>query len=116
MALASDRTITRHAYTEGETPDARGNVAKTWSAGTEVAVGGWATTTTDELTESGREAGIERLSVYGTAANLSVFSPRDRATVDGVLYELDGPVSDYSHSPFTPALDRAVIVLKRIEG
>lgn len=54
--------------------------------------------------------GLTVLAPYGVA-----IGPRDRVTVHGIEYEVEGEPGDYTHGPFgyVPGIE---IALKRVEG
>lgn len=106
-------TVLTHAVSEGA-DDAYGSPTKTWAAGVQQRVMGWAPASTDrEPVEVGRTVVVRDLDVF--APPEFAIGPHDRATIDGLLYEVVGNPGDYTHGPFgfTPGI---VVSLKRVEG
>lgn len=98
MALPTPYTILHEAFVDG-TEDAHGNVSSGWADPVPLRVHGWATPGSDqEPFEVGRNAVLRDLDVYAPGG--TVVAPRDRLTIDGVLYEVVGYVEDYTKGPW----------------
>lgn len=104
-------TVSHSAWTE-ETPDSWGSPTRGWRSAVQVEVFGWASPGADsEIRDTA--TGVRRdLDLY---APTGFTRPRDRVTVDGVLYECVGWPEDYTHSPFGFEAGYR-INLKRLEG
>lgn len=104
-------TVSHSAWTE-ETPDSWGTPTRGWSAAVQVEVFGWASPGADsEIRDTA--TGVRRdLDLYSPTG---FTRPRDRVTVDGVLYECVGWPEDYTHGPFGFEAGYR-INLKRVEG
>lgn len=104
-------TVSHSAWTE-ETPDGWGSPTRGWADPVVVEVFGWAPPSPDtEIRDIG--TGTRRdLDLY---APTGFTRPRDRVTVDGVLYECVGWPEDYTHGPFGFEAGYR-INLKRVEG
>lgn len=104
----------QHIPHTGSGTDAHGNPVDTYGTPVDVAVHGWAPPTADqEPFEAGRSAVVRDLDVY--LPDGSMFRPKDRASVAGVLYEVVGHPEDYTTGPFRWAAGWR-LNLKRVEG
>lgn len=113
VILPTPYTVTRAPYQPGAV-DAHGNVADTWGAPVSVQVHGWAPPKADaEPGDPARSAVVRDLDLYAPPGTTG--APRDRWTVDGVVYEQVGHVEDYTRGPWQWAAG-VRINLKRVEG
>lgn len=112
-AFPTPFVVQREAFVAGGV-DAHGNPAEGWSTPVDVPVFGWSPPAADrEPFETARGAVQRDLDVYGPAGTGG--APRDRWTVDGVLYEAVGYPEDFTHGPWL--WDAGVrISLVRVEG
>jgi hypothetical protein len=112
-AFPTPHTVRVHVYLSSAV-DAHGNPTATWDAnGIDYPVYGWSPPSADTETLGGREAVTRALDLLvppGFPAG-----PRDRVSVDGVLYDVVGYPEDFDHGPFrwTPGLR---VNLRRTEG
>lgn len=93
--------------------DAHGNVADGWGAA--VASPGWAFDpgSTSEPRQPGQDRVIVEPTLYGPYG--AVVAPRDRVTVDGVTYTVEGVRRDWEN-PFSGDKPGCVVSLKNVEG
>lgn len=91
-------TVTLYARSLGA-KDSHGNPRETWDElGVTEPVYGWGPPTADrELFEAGRTPVARDLDVY---APFSTARPKDRMTVNEVLYSVVGHPEDFNHGPF----------------
>jgi hypothetical protein len=113
MSLPTPYVVQRLAYVAGAV-DAHGNDIDSWADPVDVAVHGWVPPAADEEpAEAGRSPVLRDLDAYAPAG--TVVAPKDRMTVDGVLYDVVGHVEDFTHGPWQWAAG-VRINLKRVEG
>lgn len=113
MTFPTPYTVTRSALIEGA-EDAHGNPVESWGSPVSVPVHGWAPPSADSTPiASGRDPVIRDLDLYAPVGTTG--QPRDRWTVDGVVYEQVGYIEDYTRGPWQWAAGLR-INLKRWEG
>lgn len=113
MTYPTPFVVTRHAWVAAGT-DRYGNEAGSWPVGTPVPVHGWSPPGPDsEQSSTARDAAVRDLDLFAPAG--TAFAPRDRCTVDGLLFEVVGWPQDYTHGPFGWAAG-VKVNLKRVEG
>lgn len=97
-AFPTPWTVTLHARSTGAR-DSHGNPVETWaSPGAGEPVYGWAPPSPDgQPFEPNRTPVVRDLDVYTPA---TAAKPKDRMTVDGVLYSVVGYPEDFNHGPF----------------
>lgn len=105
-------TVSRAAYQAGAT-DAYGNPTDAWGTPSSVTIIAFNPGTTAEPFLPGHDRVITRPAIY--AAEGTSWSSRDRVTVRGVLYEVDGVPLDY-RNPYDPSYDGIQINLKAVDG
>lgn len=88
--------VTVLPYTGGE-PDDYGNATATYGDGLLFSVYGWAPVGADEVT-TGRDVAAADLALYAPSGFRC--NPRDRVRIDGLTYEVTGPMEDYGRGPF----------------
>ena len=93
--------------------DAFGNPVESWESPVEFACFWW-TPSSSEPAMAGHDRVVADLVVV-VAAGFSC-GPRDRITVDGRDYGVDGEPRDYNHGPFGFSPDRLVIECRRVDG
>lgn len=108
------RAVTRAAYIAGSL-DAHGNPVDTWAAPEQVTVHGWSPGSADATpTEAGRAALVRDLELFAPAG--TVCAPRDRWTVDALVYEAVSHGEDYTGGPWPNPVAGVKIRLYRVEG
>lgn len=89
--LVHDVTI----ITPGTTTDAYGDTQPDWTTSTTSTVKGWLAQTSSIENLDGRDATITTLALTLPAA--APIGPRDRVSIDGIVYELTGaPISAWT--------------------
>lgn len=91
-------SVTLHARSLGA-KDSHGNPRETWAdPGVAEPAYGWCPPSADSQPfETNRTAVVCDLDVY---MPISAAVPKDRMTVDGVVYEVIGYPEDFNHGPF----------------
>lgn len=104
------QTVGHVVYTPGA-EDAHGNIEDGWADPVDVSVYGYGPRV--DSTEPGGTQVIVGLQVFAPAT-LTV-DPRDQFVVDGLRYDVDGEVGDWTRGPFgfEPGIE---FNLKRVEG
>lgn len=105
-------TVQVASFTAGAT-DAYGNPVESWGAPESVAIIAFNPGTTDEPFLPGHNRVITQPAIYVPLG--SVFSPRDRVTARGVVYEVDGVALDY-RNPYDSSYDGIQVNLKEVQG
>lgn len=100
-----------HAVYTGVDEDSHGNTTDTWADPVPVGVFGYGPRS--DSTEPGGTQVIVGLTVY--APPTLTVSSRDQFVVNGLRYDVDGEVGDWTFGPFgyRPGIEFA---LKRVEG
>ncbi len=112
MTSPTPYTVLREAW--APSTDAHGNESDGWAAAVSVAVHGWSPPSADaEPFEPGRSPVVRDLDLYAPAGTAG--GPRDRWTVDGVVYDAVGYPEDFTRGPWQWAAGVRVS-LKRPEG
>lgn len=93
--------------------DAHGNPVEGWGSPVEVGIYAFNPGTTSEPFLSGHDRVVTEPALYAPTG--TVFSPRDRVIVRGVVYQVDGVVLDY-RNPFDPSMDGVQVGLKEVAG
>ncbi|MDR2381559.1 MAG: hypothetical protein LBE08_10395 [Bifidobacteriaceae bacterium] len=94
--------------------DSHGNPTDGWGAPTDVLVYGWGPPAADQTPfEAGRSEIDRDLDLYAPP-NVHC-GPRDRWTIDGVVYTQIGWAEDFGHGPFG-FVPGARVNLRRVEG
>lgn len=100
------------AYADGVT-DAHGNPVEGWGEPSEVGIYAFNPGTTGEPFLAGHDRVITQPAIYVPSG--VVFHSRDRVTVRGVVYEVDGVTLDY-RNPYDGAMDGNQVNLKAVTG
>jgi hypothetical protein len=93
--------------------DEYGNDVESWADPEPVRVHGWGPAGTEEDNE-GRTRVVADLQLMAPAG--FTVDPQDRVEVDGVVYEVEGKVEDYTHGPFGFAGAGVRVNLNRVTG
>lgn len=112
MSFPLAQTIGHAVYVAGAT-NSHGNPVDSWAAPVDVAVYGYGPPTRTQESEPGGTQVIQGLQIFAPPG-LAV-SAQDRFVVDGLTYEVEGEVGDWTHGPFRYA-PGIVINVKRVEG
>lgn len=103
-------------YADGAT-DPFGNPVETWADPVEKLVYAVAPASAgrvgSETANAGRDAVFTNMYIYLPDAGFA--GPHDRYIIDGVLWEQDGEIGDYSKSPFD-WFPGSVLTVRRVEG
>lgn len=92
----------------------KGNLVDSWAAAVSVGVYAFDPGTTGESASAGHVTRV--VTSPSLLVPTSVYwSPRDRVTVRGLLYEVDGETLEY-RNPHDPSHDGNRVNLKRVEG
>ncbi len=102
-----------HAPFDGQTKDARGNLVDSWAAPVDVAVYGYAASSSHEPKIAGHDRVVVDVEVF--APPTFAPSPKDHLWVGGVEYEVIGETEDYNHGPFGWKPGN-VVNLRRVTG
>lgn len=105
-------TVQRHAFQAGA-EDVHGNPVEAWAAPVNVGIYAFNPGTTSEPFLPGHDRVVTVPVIYAPAG--TVFAARDRVTVRGVLYEVDGVVLDF-RNPFDSSMDGVQVNLKGVSG
>lgn len=107
-------TVSRHTYMQGA-PGFGGVPAESWSAPSTVSVYAIYPGTPGEDYEAGRNPSLIPMFLLGSKDALGAVKARDRFTVNGDLFEVDGAIEDFTQGPFgwTPGVR---VRLMRVEG
>jgi hypothetical protein len=93
--------------------DLHGNPADTWGTPVATAAFWWTPTATEPAIAGHDRLIVSRVLVVDSATPIG---PRDRVTMPGGVFEVDGHAEDYDHGPFSYSPNRKPINLKRVEG
>src|SRR5690606_32904331 len=93
--------------------DAYGNPVEAWATAVSVGIYAFNPGTTSEPFLPGHDRVITKPAIYAPTG--TSFGPRDRVTVRGVLYEVDGVTLDY-RNPYDALMDGVQVNLKAVEG
>lgn len=104
-------TVGLRVYTPSA-KDKYGDAVESWSAPIDLAVYSVAPRSSDEP-EEGRNAVVSGVSLHAPPG--TPVGPLDRVVIDGVEYEVEGEIADWTRGPFGFA-SGVVIDLKRTEG
>lgn len=100
------------AFESGLT-NSHGNPVDGWKSAVEVGIYAFNPGTAEDVELAGHDRDIEMPSIYVPSG--VVFGARDRVTVRGRLFEVDGATRMY-RNPYGPGMDGNQINLKRVEG
>lgn len=95
----------------GGVEDAHGNVTDTWAPEEPTGVFAIAPAGSDEP-GTGRDAVTDDLDVYAPLVDIG---PRDKLTINGAPYEVDGYPANYNQGPYT-SRPGVVIRARRVQG
>ena len=106
-------TVGHCAYSAG-TEDDWGNIAAEWGNPVVKAVYGWGAPQGSEPKTAGHERVVVEVELL-VPPDFGAVSPKDRMVLDGVEYEVIGPIESYDHNPFgwNPG---GVVNLKAVTG
>ena len=110
------RRITEYVQVERFTSgsvDAHGNIVEQWLPAIEVGIHAFAPGSSTEPIGDGQDRVITAPTLYVNTD--VVLDPRDRVTVRGKQYEVDGETLEY-RSPYNPRVDGNVIKLRKVDG
>lgn len=112
MTLTAKHTLGIKRYLEGA-EDAHGNPVEGWEPAEYVKVFAVAPTSSQEPSESGRDAVITGLTVLAPVD--VVIDAKDRVLWNGIEYTVEGDVADWTTGPFNfkPGIQ---FNLKRVDG
>lgn len=103
----------QHEIYAGTGTDAHGNVIDVWQSPVDLEIYAFNPGGTTEPAGSGSDRVITSPTLYLPSA--SVLSPRDRVTVRGLLYEVDGRTLDF-RNPYDDSMNGNAVNLKAVEG
>lgn len=106
-------TVQREAYIPDGAEDSHGNPVDSWASSVDIPNCAFVPGGSVERVEPGRNAVVTQPQILAPAG--TVAESRDRFTVRGKQYEVDGDPAEY-RSPFTGWEPGVVINLKRTEG
>lgn len=104
--------VSWEAY-QGSAEDSHGNEIESWSPPVSKGIYAYNPGTTQDLLESGHDRDIIKPSIY--APNDVVMGARDRVTVRGLLFEVDGETKEF-RNPHGSRMDGNQIDLRRVNG
>ena len=104
--------VQRHVFVSG-VDDAHGNPVEGWADPVSVGIYAFNPGTTSEPFIPGHDRVVTQPAVYAPVG--TVFGPRDRVTVRGVLYEVDGVPLEY-RNPFGGLVDGIQVNLRGVTG
>lgn len=93
--------------------DAHGNAGESWAPAVSVGIHAFAPGSSTEPVGDGQDRVISESMIY--VNNDVVMEPRDRVTVRGKRYEVEGETLTY-RSPHGPLADGNVIKLRKVDG
>lgn len=111
MGRVISESVQRAVYQPGA-EDAHGNPADAWATPASVGVYAFDPGGSAETFPPGQDRVITTPKIYAPAT--VVFGARDRVTVRGVLYEVDGETAEWKHPDGSQ--EGNVINLKRVAG
>ena len=104
--------VQREAFIPGA-EDAHGNEVESWADPVDVGIYAFNPGTTAEPFLPGHDRVVTEPAIYAPTG--TVFHPRDRVTVRGVLHEVDGVVRDF-RNPYDTSMDGVQVGLKAVTG
>ena len=103
----------QHEVYAGTGEDAHGNEVETWAAAVQLGIYAFNPGGTSEPLITGYDRVITTPTIY--VPSESVLSPRDRVTVRGKVFEVDGVTSDF-RNPYDSSMNGNSINLKAVDG
>lgn len=103
----------QHSAFQGGAEDAYGNPTEGWAAPVSVGIYAFNPGTTSEPFLPGHDRVVTQSAIYVPKG--TTVGSRDRVTVRGVLYEVDGVVLDY-RNPYDSSMDGIQVNLKAVTG
>ena len=103
----------QHEVYAGTGTDAHGNEVETWAAAVQLGIYAFNPGGTSEPLITGYDRVITTPTIY--VPSESVLSPRDRVTVRGKVFEVDGVTSDF-RNPYNSSMNGNSINLKAVTG
>lgn len=113
MPLPVPYTVQRKPY-QGTVEDVHGNVTDSWGTAVDLPVHGIAPGAMDEPGQGQRDVSMVEFSLLCPAG--TVADERDRITLDGKDFDINGRPRDYTRGPWDNPVAGVVIELKRVEG
>lgn len=111
--LPAPYVVQRQVYEPGGV-DRYNNETASWPVVVDVPVYGWAPASEQEPGGERRTAVVRDVDLFAPAG--TVFAPRDRVALHGVVYEVVGHPQDYTTGPFLWRGAGVVVNLNRVEG
>lgn len=112
MQLRISEYVQWEAFVEG-VPDSHGNVTRGYAPPVPVGIYVFNPGTTGDTAMSGHDRDFQNPSIHVPTS--VVMSARDRVTVRGWLYEVDGDTREF-RNPYNHRMDSNQIGLRRTEG
>jgi len=103
----------QHEVYGGTGEDAHGNEIETWAAPVALGIYAYDPGGTSEPVIPGYDRVVTTPTIY--VPSVSILVPRDRVTVRGKLFEVDGDTSDF-RNPYDETMNGNSINLKAVSG
>ncbi len=104
--------VAHEAFAEGAV-NGHGNLAEAWGDPVQVGIYAFNPGSPEDSQEPGSDRDISTPSIYVPSS--VVFDPRDRVTVRGELYEVDGDTQVF-RNPYGSRMDGNQINLRKVDG
>lgn len=103
----------QHELFQAGANDAHGNPAESWADPVSLGIYAFNPGTTSEPFLPGHDRAVTEPAIYVPTG--TVINPRDRVTVRGTVYEVDGETLDF-RNPIDSSMDGCQVNLKEVSG